>query len=141
MSKAPKRRHIDDDPSLTTDVSVGMPGEGNANPYSAASQRKPPTIGLTVSGRSRDPRRPYLPMQTPFAKNEPDEKYLADQIPLSSMREEDPREALLKYADKAQKDPMFTNAWSKTQPKTIYADLSDDEDEGSGEPDRKKAKR
>lgn len=142
MSKAPKRRHIDDDPALTTDISQGMSGDGITNPYSGAAQRKPPTIGLTVSGRSRDPRRPYLPAQTPFAKNQPDEKYLADQIPLSSMREEDPREALLSYADKAEKDPMFTNAWSKTQPKTIYADLSEEEEvEGSGEPDKKKVKR
>lgn len=143
MSKAPKRRHIDDDPSLTTDISLGMSGEGSLNPNSGAGRRNPPTIGLTVSGRSRDPRRPYLPVQTPFAKNQPGEKYLAENIPLSSMREEDPREALLKYADKAQKDPMFTNAWSKTQPKTIYADISDEE-EGEGEseePDKKKVKR
>ena len=54
------------------------------------------------------------------------------------MRDEDPREALLKYADKAEKDPMFTNAWKATQPKTLYADVSDDEeDEG---PQRKKTR-
>ena len=51
------------------------------------------------------------------------------------MREEDPREALLKYADKAEKDPMFTKAWKATQPKTIYADLRDEEDDG---PEKKK---
>ena len=55
------------------------------------------------------------------------------------MRDEDPREALLKYADLAEKDPLFTNAWKQTQPKTQYADLSDDEeDEG---PDKKKARK
>lgn len=32
---------------------------------------------------------------------------------------------------------MFTNAWKKTQPKTLYADLSDEEEE----PDKKKPKR
>jgi len=52
------------------------------------------------------------------------------------MREEDPREALLKFADVAKKDPMFTNAWKDTQPATIYAELSDDE-----EPDPKKQKK
>jgi WD repeat-containing protein 70 len=52
------------------------------------------------------------------------------------MREEDPREALLKYEEKAQKDPMFTNAWKQTQPKTLYADLSDEEDG----PEKKKQK-
>ncbi len=54
------------------------------------------------------------------------------------MRDEDPREALLKYAEKAEKDPLFTNAWKKTQPKAIYSHFSDDEgDEG---PDKKKAR-
>lgn len=54
------------------------------------------------------------------------------------MRDEDPREALLKYAEKAQKDPLFTNAWKETQPKTIYRELSDDEEDA---PDKKKVKR
>jgi hypothetical protein len=45
------------------------------------------------------------------------------------MRDEDPREALLKYADIAKKDPLFTNAWKDTQPVTQYAELSDEEDE------------
>jgi hypothetical protein len=54
------------------------------------------------------------------------------------MLHEDPREALLKYADKAKSDPVFTKAWSKTQPQTQYAELSDEEEEG---PDKKKTKR
>ena len=53
------------------------------------------------------------------------------------MRDEDPREALLKYADKAEKDPLFTRAWQHTQPKTIYADVDDEPEE----PDKKKLKR
>ena len=141
MLKAPKRRHIDDDPSLTTDTtSQALPGDiitpngvlpGSRNPS------RHPTIGLTASGKSRDPRRPHIPVTTPFAKSQPDEKHVRENIPLSSMRDEDPREALLKYAEKAEKDPMFTNAWRKTQPTTIYANISDDEDEG---PDKKKAR-
>ena len=165
MSKAPKRRHIDDDPNLTMDLSQGIsgdsiivPGAGghrnknnaisssttNSNSTSSTNMLPPsntntnpatfsarhPTIGLTVSGRSRDPRRPHLPQQTPFAKSQPDERHIRESIPLSSMRNEDPREALLKYADKARKEPMFTNAWAKTQPTTIYGDVSDGEDEG-----------
>ena len=143
LSKAPKRRHVDDDPNFTTDLSEGISGDSVSNtgtlPQSATSySSRHPTIRLTASGKSRDPRRPHLPMTTPFAKSQPDEKHIKDRIALSSMRDEDPREALLKYADKAQKDPMFTNAWSKTQPKTIYADLSDDE--GEPGPQRKKPK-
>lgn len=145
LTRLPKRRHIDDDASLTTDYdSLGVSGDAILNPGSAAEAiqtstwaSRHPTIGLTASGKSRDPRRPHIPAQTPFAKSQPDEKHIKERIPLSSMREEDPREALLKYADKAQNDPMFTKAWNKTQPKTIYAALSDDEDESA----RKKQKR
>ncbi|KAL8647616.1 MAG: hypothetical protein Q9226_006355 [Calogaya cf. arnoldii] len=140
MSRAPKRRHIDDDPNLTTDTSIALTGDiiapnGNLNPNSG-TRRAAPLTGLTASGRSRDPRRPHIPMTTPFAKTNPDEKHVRDNIPLSSMRDEDPREALLKYAEKAEKEPMFTNAWRKTQPKTIYADVSDGE-----EPEKKKVKK
>ena len=127
MVKAPKRRHIDDDPNLTTDTTLGLSGDSIVNPNgllkssgqaSASWAARHPTVGMTASGRSRDPRRPHLPAQTPFAKSQPDEKHIKEHIPLSSMRDEDPREALLKYAEKAEKDPMFTNAWKETQPKT-----------------------
>ncbi|KAL8930897.1 MAG: hypothetical protein Q9211_007193, partial [Gyalolechia sp. 1 TL-2023] len=70
--------------------------------------------------------------------SQPDAKHVRDNIPLSSMRDEDPREALLKYAEKAEREPMFTGAWRKTQPKTIYADISDDEEEAGRE--RKRVK-
>jgi 26S proteasome regulatory subunit T2 len=80
-----------------------------------------------------------LPQVTPFAKSQSDEKYIRESIPLSSMRDEDPREALLKYADKAQKDPIFTKAYQETQPKAIYAELSDEEEDRG--PEKKKARR
>ncbi|PMD36845.1 WD40 repeat-like protein [Hyaloscypha variabilis F] len=146
MSRAPKKRHVDDDPNFTTDQSVGISGDSivtpggvltnsNASSFSA----RHPTVGLTASGRSRDPRRPQIPMVTPFMKSQPDEAHINQSIPLSSMRDEDPREALLKYAELAKKDPLFTNAWKDTQPVTQYANLSDEEeDEG---PDKKKVKR
>jgi 26S proteasome regulatory subunit T2 len=145
MSKAPKRRHVDDNPTLTTDLSSGLAGDSvvvgsNGVPHysSATFAARHPTIGLTASGRSRDPRRPHMPQVTPFAKSQSDEKYIRDNIPLSSMRDEDPREALLKYAEKAEKDPIFTRAYKETQPKAIYAELSDDEEPG---PEKKKARR
>ncbi|KAL8664005.1 MAG: hypothetical protein Q9202_003422 [Teloschistes flavicans] len=140
MSRAPKRRHIDDDPALTTDQSslaltdstnIVTPS-GHLTAHTRQGIRPPPATGLTASGRSRDPRRPHIPPTTPFAKTQPDERHVRENIPLSSMRDEDPREALLKYAEKAEKEPMFTNAWRKTQPKTIYAEVSDGEGEGDG---------
>lgn len=145
MSRAPKRRHVDDNPTLTTDLTQGLSGDSvvvgsNGVPHYSSStwSARHPTVGLTASGRSRDPRRPHLPAVTPFAKSQSDEKYIREHIPLSSMRDEDPREALLKYADKAEKDPIFTKAYKETQPDAIYAELSDDEE---GEPDKKKARR
>ena len=145
MSKAPKRRHIDDDPSLTTDLSQGLSGDSIIAPNgvltnTSASARTPQT-GLTASGKPRDPRRPHIPTTTPFAKSQPDEEHVRRNIPLSSMRDEDPREALLKYAEKAEKDPLFTNAWKKTQPKTIYDDRVEEEEGEDEDRDSKRQKR
>lgn len=117
MSRAPKKRHVDDDSNFTTDLSLGLSGDsivtpgGNQAHAPTSFAARHPTVGLTASGRSRDPRRPQIPMQTPFMKSQPDEKYIKDSINLSSMRDEDPREALLKYAELAEKDvrvlPIF----------------------------------
>lgn len=110
MLKAPKRRHLDDDPNLTMDLSQGISGDSILTPggilpgpggRGMTFSSRHPTIGLTASGRSRDPRRPHIPASGPFAKNQPDEGYVNREIEGSSMRDEDPREALLKYADAA----------------------------------------
>ena len=130
MLRAPKKRHIDDNPELTMDQSIGLSGDSIITPGAM------PNISHK-GGRSKDPRQPEQPRQTPFSKNNPDESRITENIPLARMLHEDPREALLKYADKAQSDPVFTKAWQKTQPKTVYADASDEE-EG---PDKKKTKR
>lgn len=134
LSKAPKKRHVDDDPNLTVDMDpLGMAGEdqgGKAAPGSFSARH--PTIGLTASGKSRDPRRPHIPAVTPFAKSTPDQKYVMEQIEGSDMRDEDPREALLKYAPKAGEKNVFTGAWDQTQPKGIYKEYDSDEDEPAG---------
>ncbi|EPQ30642.1 uncharacterized protein PFL1_01543 [Pseudozyma flocculosa PF-1] len=51
-------------------------------------------------------------------------------------RSQDPREALLKYAEQAEKDPIYTKVWKETQPKTLYAqDDDDDGDDGDEQKD------
>jgi WD40 repeat protein len=135
LSRAPKKRHIDDNPELTMDQTLGMSGDSIVTPGAMPGSKNKVAAG---SGRIKDPRRPDQPAQTAFQKSQPDEKHIAENIPLARMLHEDPREALLKYADKAQSDPMFTQAWSKTQPETQYAELSDEEEAG---PDKKKVKR
>lgn len=137
MSKAPKKRHIDDNPSLTMDQTLGLSGDSIITPGAMSAQQRKKG-GVTGSGRSLDPRRPQVQQITPFMRSQPDEKHIEENIPLSKMLHEDPREALLKYADVAEKDPLFTNAWKETQPVTQYADISDEEEEG---PDKKKVKR
>lgn len=148
FQRAPKQRHIDDDSTLTSDLSAGslsnaaiiVPGAGGGaqNPSSYSSRH--PEVGLTASGRSRDPRRPHQPAVTPFAKGNPDEKFVKESIPLSGLRDEDPREALLRYAEKSKAEDggesVFTAAWKETQPKGVYAELSDEEEE----PAKKKAR-
>lgn len=43
---------------------------------------------------------------------------------------EDPREAILKYADAAEKDPKFiAPAYSQTQPKPVFAESDSDNEE------------
>ncbi|KAI0195122.1 WD40-repeat-containing domain protein [Xylaria flabelliformis] len=135
MSRAPKRRHVDDNPEFTTDLSLGLSGESIVTPGGLPGTRG---TGIAAPGKPKDPRRPQVPQQTPFMRSQPDEKHISESIPLSRMLHEDPREALLKYADVAKKDPMFTNAWKETQPVTQYADVSDEEEDG---PDKKRAKR
>ncbi|KAI0486923.1 WD repeat domain-containing protein [Xylaria cf. heliscus] len=135
MSRAPKKRHVDDNPEFTTDLSLGLSGESIVTPGALPGARG---AGMVAPGKSKDPRRPQVPQQTPFMRSQPDEKHISENIPLSRMLHEDPREALLKYADVAKKDPMFTNAWKETQPVTQYADVSDEEEDG---PDKKRIKR
>jgi hypothetical protein len=60
-----------------------------------------------------------------------------EQIEGSDMRDEDPREALLKYALKEGEKAVFTGAWEKTQPVGIYKDYDSEEDER----EKKKARR
>jgi WD repeat-containing protein 70 len=142
MSRAPKRRHLDDNSALTTDQTLGLSGDAIIVPGSVPHVRNTQrggNLGLTASGKSRDPMRPAVQQVTPFMRSQPDEKHIAENIPLSKMLHEDPREALLRYAEAAKKDPKFTKAWQNTQPVTQYAELSDEE--GEDGPDRKRLKR
>ncbi|CAK7198881.1 hypothetical protein SEUCBS139899_001549 [Sporothrix eucalyptigena] len=136
VRRAPKKRHIDDDSTLTMDQSVGISGDNIVVPGSQPAVRRRKD-GVSNTGKSYDPRRPAMPQQTPFMHNRPDEKSIEKNIPLSRMLHEDPREELLKYAEAAKKDPIFTAAYRDTAPVTEYAELSDDEDA----PDKKRVKR
>jgi WD repeat-containing protein 70 len=145
MTRTPKRRHIDDNPNLTMDLAQGIdpnsiiaPGGILEGSNSASWGARHPTVGLTASGKPKDPRRPHIPHQTPFANKGPDEVHIRQSVPLSAMRSENPRDALLKYAEEAKKNPIFTKAYQKTQPNPIFAVADEDEEP---EPEKKKQKR
>ena len=135
MSRAPKKRHVDDDPSFTMDQSqLGLSGDAIITPGAGGHKR-----GAPASSGGGKAFRPQAQQITPFMRSQPDERHISENIPLSRMLHEDPREALLKYAEVAKKDPVFTGAWAATQPVTQYAELSDEE--GDGGQERKRVKR
>ncbi|KAK9474208.1 WD40-repeat-containing domain protein [Dipodascopsis tothii] len=131
--KAPKKRHIDDE--ITADIDLdaaaaaaermmGGTGSGSGENYSqltaaqrAARERKDPI-------KSHKPQMPHEGMRSMPARDHVDKN-----IALSGMRNEDPREALLKYAKIAEEDPMFFKVYEKTQPKKILAEIEDEPEE------------
>ncbi|RPA79912.1 WD40 repeat-like protein, partial [Ascobolus immersus RN42] len=125
ISNAPKRHHIDD--SLTTDLSAGFSGDSVLLPNAILASSSSDNARASQKSKRIDPLRPTMPPITPWGKSQPDAEHIKNSIALSSMRDEDPREALLKYAEKAEKDPMFTRAYRETQPTTIYAEVGEEE--------------
>ncbi|KAK6496095.1 hypothetical protein TWF481_002119 [Arthrobotrys musiformis] len=126
LSNPLKKRHIDDDPSLTTDIATGMNADAIYLPNAVLPTK---TKSLAQANANANAYKPFKPHTTPFAKSTPDEEHIRKNVALSGMRDEDPREALLRYADKAKNDPMFTGAWRETQPVTIYSNERDEEEE------------
>ncbi|KAI9714920.1 MAG: hypothetical protein M1820_000209 [Bogoriella megaspora] len=137
MSKAAKVRHIDDDPNNIMDLSAGIDGDNITSDLRSLRGPRKPNTGLTVSGKSRDPRRPHQPAKTPFGDKNKDPKWIEQNIQLAGLMNEDPQKELLKMQDKIKDDPWFTKAWKETQPKTEYTERSDGEEEDE-EPARKK---
>ncbi|WFD35653.1 hypothetical protein MCUN1_002511 [Malassezia cuniculi] len=74
-----------------------------------------------------DPRNARLPEKPIYGSGrqgrvmQSDIQSMIDTVWQDSIRDEDPREALLKYAEKAEKDPQWTKVYAKTQPKPIFA--------------------
>ncbi|RVD90362.1 uncharacterized protein DFL_001331 [Arthrobotrys flagrans] len=139
LSNPLKKRHIDDDPSLTTDIATGMNADAIYLPNAVLPSK---TKSLAKASNLANAYKPFKPHATPFAKSTPDEEHIRKNVALSGMRDEDPREALLRYAEKAEKDPMFTGVWRETQPVTIYSnEREEEEEEEEEEQDRGKRQR
>lgn len=104
----PKKRHIDDEPTFSTDFASGGLSEDAILLPNALLGRVKGGLNAQLGGKKRSPMAPEVPAPTPWGKSNPDSEHVKKAYALSSMRDEDPREALLKYAEIAQKEPMFT---------------------------------
>jgi len=56
-------------------------------------------------------------------------QHVVQNLVRDTTRDEDPREALLKYAALAEEDPQWTGAWRQNQPKAVFQEV-EEEDEG-----------
>lgn len=117
IEKAPKVRHVEDAMN-TTDISMYGISE---DAFEQERQRKQRQRKVeTVS----EPTKP-----NPGVWGTPDAEHVKQNVELSSLGAEDPREALLKYAERAEKEPPgFLSAYKKTQPKKVYANDNDNGD-------------
>ncbi|PFH50750.1 hypothetical protein AMATHDRAFT_60593 [Amanita thiersii Skay4041] len=77
-------------------------------------------------------RRPDLPVNGPGKGGRVGAsatQHVVQNLVRDTTRDEDPREALLKYADIAEKDSVWTSAWKINQPKPVFAEVPPEEDE------------
>ncbi|KAG6371641.1 transcription factor [Boletus reticuloceps] len=80
----------------------------------------------------RKSRRPELPVTGPGKGGRVGAsatQHIVQNLVRDTTRDEDPREALLKYAGLADSDPQWTTAWRQSQPKPVFANVSEDEEE------------
>lgn len=80
----------------------------------------------------RKSRRPELPVTGPGRGGRVGAsatQHVVQNLVRDTTRDEDPREALLKYAKMADEDPQWTSAWRQNQPKPVFANVSEDEEE------------
>lgn len=80
----------------------------------------------------RKSRRPELPVTGPGKGGRVGAsatQHIVQNLVRDTTRDEDPREALLKYAKLTQEDPVWTAAWRQNQPRPVFANVSEDEEE------------
>jgi WD40 repeat protein len=116
-------------PIITPGASDQHDGSGGQGTSAAAKKRKLEKMRQDPRA-SRMPERPLEGAGRGGRIGAAATQHLVQGLYNDNSRAEDPREALLKYADKAASDPQFTRVWNKTQPKPIFRQA--DEDDGDG---------
>ncbi|KAG0269026.1 hypothetical protein BGZ95_002222 [Linnemannia exigua] len=127
-TKTPKKRAVDDyeiDRPIITPHALRMFKEDNnvvSNKRKLEKMRKDPVAS----------HRPEMPLTGPGKAGKVGTNMTHQALTgfsKDTTREEDPRAALLKYAEMTEKDPQWiTPAYKKNQPKTVYDDRPDDAD-------------
>jgi WD40 repeat protein len=125
IERTPKIRHVDDNPALTTNISI-MGLNEEALEFEDANQRN----RRKNKNQTGELVQPKVPERGVWGV--PNKDHVDRNVHLSSLRAEDPRDALLKFAGRAEKDPRFTNI---RVDKKIFADIEEPDD------DKKKTKK
>ncbi len=140
VGRAPKVRHVDDletadvtASAVTGDIVLpsGMLDESIDDSFRSS--------GRIRNQDRRDPKKSHMPTMPSSSRGR--EKVMDLNDSLIGMRDEDPREALLKYDALAKKDPMFTGIYSKNQPQTILAESTGQNEGEELDPATRKPKR
>lgn len=88
-------------------------------------------VGLTSKRIKRDTSNAYKPKR-PSSPGPGHSTTIAKHLDAKNVSTEwshDPRDALLKYAEKAEQNPLFTKAYEKTQPNILLADKTAEQEE------------
>jgi len=84
----------------------------------------------------RKSRRPELPVHGPGRGGRVGAsatQHVVQNLVRDTTRDEDPREALLKFAKVGEEDPQWTAAWRINQPKPVFAEEEEEKGEDEGE--------
>jgi len=129
---APKRPTIEDmsdalaAPAILTPHALPMFKDGDGIVKGTKRKREKDRLD------PRKSRRPELPVTGPGKGGRVGAsatQHIVQNLVRDTTRDEDPREALLKYAGLADSDPQWTGAWRQNQPKPVFANVSEDEEE------------
>ncbi|KAJ6519584.1 hypothetical protein C8R45DRAFT_1057985 [Mycena sanguinolenta] len=126
----PRKRTIEDMSDALAAPTIHIPGE--------STMFKEGDGIIRMNKRKRDNnqmdprklRRPELPVTGPGRGGRVGAsatQHVVQNLVRDTTRDEDPREALLKYAN-TEKDPLWTAAWKENQPKPVFADVPQEEE-------------
>ncbi|PVG01931.1 transcription factor [Serendipita vermifera] len=100
------------------DISAFMPSSKRKREKERMDPKKSMRPDLPVSGPGRGGRVGASATQ-----------HIVQNLVRDTMREEDPREALLRIGQKVDSDPQWTKAWTATQPKPVFQEMEEEKEE------------